>query len=221
MKLTILIGGTKGGSGKSTISALLAKGIADLGHSAAIVTTDMDEEMFTDNKNYLLLDGRGENNSRASLSKIANFDEGNKIFVTIIDGAASDDLETDIAYAEISDLILFPFKTGNRDMTRVRKNLQNMPKAYGLPNEWPEPKSSTYGKVMAKFEHHLYGFRSQILIDSPVLAVSASDELTNEDYKNNTRVNKVSRALAIHILKLKGINPFELEHSIQAEVANV
>lgn len=213
MKKTILIGGTKGGSGKSTVARLLAKGIADLGHFAAIIQTDIDGVLPPDNRKYLTLNGAGEEKSIEAITKVESFDEGDQLFITIIDGSASDNLSTDEAYAEISDLVVFPFKSGYEDMVRAKRNLDAMPRAFGLPNAWASPFTPAHAKASAGLVKEFPAFEARLL--EPVYQCAASENLARDEIQNVTRVNQVSRALATQILELMGISPFAKEFPIE------
>jgi chromosome partitioning protein len=134
MAKIIAFAGTKGGTGKSTLSHLVAHGAGSLARSipTVVLTTDPEDELTEGDRRYVVLDGRSPQLLADQLQRLSAIDR----LLVVIDGVANR-ADVDRILAEIVDLVIIPFGPSAQDGARAAASLAAMPGAVGLPNRWP------------------------------------------------------------------------------------
>jgi chromosome partitioning protein len=167
MAQIVCIIGNKGGTGKTTVSHMLAQGLGLLGQRSACVLTDPDREPLDPaGRRYLIADAR----SREALAKVIDKIRELPGWMGVIDGGANRSQADRELYA-IADLVLLPFRDSHEDMRTVVRDLRTFRRAWALPCQWPtnpwqrQAAERTTGQMLA-------GFEERVL--EPVAALSAS-----------------------------------------------
>jgi hypothetical protein len=135
MANVIAVVGSKGGTGKSSISHLLAHGAGSLPRPimAVVLTTDPEDEMPDQGtRRYGVVDARDRDKLLAEMDRLLRVPQ----LLIIIDGAAAR-ADLDALVSEVADLALVPFGPSAQEAARAAANLLRMPKAVALPNRWP------------------------------------------------------------------------------------
>lgn len=134
MAKVVALTGSKGGTGKSSLSHLLGHGAGSLPHAipAVVITTDPEDELLEDERRYLVVDGRSPTKLANELERLLPMEK----LLIIIDGAAGRP-DLDALVSQIADIVLVPFGPSAQDASRAAANLTALPKAVGLPNRWP------------------------------------------------------------------------------------
>jgi len=130
----VAVAGTKGGTGKSTLSHLIAHGAGSLPQPipAVVVTTDEDDDLLVGDRRYVVVDGRTPDLLAAQLEELLLVEH----LLIIIDGAAGR-ADLDEIVSKLADVLVVPFGPADHEVTRVNKNLASVPKGIALPNRWP------------------------------------------------------------------------------------
>ena len=134
MAKVIALAGSKGGSGKSTLSHLLAHGAGSLARAipAAVVTTDPEDRLLEDQRRYLVVNGRTPARLADELERLLPVGRP----LVVIDGAAARS-DLDAVVSRVADLVVVPYGPSAQDAERAAANLQALPRAVALPNRWP------------------------------------------------------------------------------------
>ncbi len=134
MAKIVAVAGTKGGTGKSTLSHLIAHGAGSLPQPipAVVVTTDEDDDLLVGDRRYVVVDGRTPDLLAAQLEELLLVEH----LLIIIDGAAGR-ADLDEIVSRLADVLVVPFGPADHEVTRVNKNLAAVPKGVALPNRWP------------------------------------------------------------------------------------
>jgi hypothetical protein len=133
MAQIICIIGNKGGTGKTTLSHLLAHGLGLFGKYAVAVLTDIDRQpLFKINRNYLPFDARQADNLERAVRKLRATDN----WYGVVDGGGNRP-QMDSLLASLSDLVLIPFRDSHEDMRTLAADLARFPQACALPSQWP------------------------------------------------------------------------------------
>jgi hypothetical protein len=167
MAQIVCIIGNKGGTGKTTVSHMLAQGLGLLGQRSACVLTDPDREPLDPaGRRYLIADAR----SREALAKVIDKIRELPGWMGVIDGGANRSQADRELYA-IADLVLLPFRDSHEDMRTVIRDLQTFRRAWALPCQWP---TNPWQRQAAErtTAQMLAGFEDRVL--EPVPALSAS-----------------------------------------------
>lgn len=193
----ICVIGTKGGSGKTTISHMLCHGITLLGRRAACVMTDeYREPLRPENRRYLMADARSPEAREKVVEKLQDLNG----WVGVLDGGANR-TETDISLYEMSDIVLLPFRDSAEDLRIVMHDLELFPRAYALPSQWPRNKwaQEAADKLILSLPEE---FQSRVL--DPVYAIAASKQLllAKPPEALPTPLNNASRTIAQQVLNL-------------------
>lgn len=226
MKLIVSFLGIKGGSGKSTTSQTFAYGVAKLGHTSFLMSTDVrrrEGREIQDNRNYIQFDGRTQDDLVEKFSEFMAYDEGSELAVLAIDGGANETRELDITLASLADiigqdntqlraptqLVIIPFMRSPDDLDSAYLELSTHTNALGLPNRWPT-NAMALKKANRALQEQLSEFRSRIL--KPNYDCNATVDLLGDlDVLTAYSLNRTARILAIQILEQAGINPFAKE----------
>ena len=162
--------GNKGGTGKTTISHMLAHGVALLGHRSVCVLTDACREPLDPaNRNYLIADAR----SRDALARVTDKIRTLKAWMGVIDGGGNR-TEMDRRLYGLSDLVLLPFRESPEDMRTLIRDLEMFPQAYAVPSQWPiiPWQRESAQRVVDEW---LHPYRDRVL--APVPALSFTKQL--------------------------------------------
>jgi hypothetical protein len=129
----ICIIGSKGGTGKTTLSHLLAHGLGLFGKYAVAVLTDFDRQpLFKGNRHYLPFDARQADNLERAVGKLRAAAD----WYGVIDGGGNRP-QMDAVLAGLADLVLIPFRDSHEDMRTLVADLARFPQAFALPSQWP------------------------------------------------------------------------------------
>lgn len=163
----ICIIGTKGGTGKTSLSHMLCHGLTLVGRRAACVMTDeYREPLRPEGRRYVMADARSPEAREKVVDKLRELPG----WVGVLDGGANR-TSTDIALYDLSDIVLLPFRDSPEDLRTVMHDLELFPRAFAIPSQWPRNKwqQEAADKMLAGLpaEH-----RERIL--PPVFALSAS-----------------------------------------------
>lgn len=197
MAQIICIIGNKGGTGKTTVSHMLAQGFGLLGQRSACVLTDTAREPLSpEGRRYLTADAR----SPEALGKVMDKLRTLNGWMGVIDGGGNRS-ETDRRLYSLADLVLLPFRDSHEDIRTVVKDLELFPRAWALPSQWPsnpwqrEAAARTIGTQLA-------GFRDRLL--EPVSALSSSKLLLQKQVPAQlpTPLANACRSLARQVLDL-------------------
>jgi len=166
----ICVIGNKGGTGKTTLSHMLAQGLGLLGKRSVCVLTDTYREPLDPaGRRYLTADAR----TREALAKVVDKIRSLKEWLGIIDGGGNRS-EMDRRLYGLADLVLLPFRDSHEDIRTVIRDLELFPRAYAVPTQWPTNawQRESAEKTVKEF---LSPFRDRIL--EPVWALSATKAL--------------------------------------------
>lgn len=204
--ILIYFAGNKGGSGKSSSSHSVAHGLAMHAINVALGSTD-DRRVLDDvNRRYAIFDARTQESLTALLDRLEAF-EG----VVIIDGAARRPL-IDQAISEMATMTIVPFMASEEDFAVARQDLERMPRAVGLPNNWPH-------NAMARqaADRELEQMMGDLLprMMSPQVSISAYKTLLSERGPAQP-LNGPCKQLALRVLDRAGLSLFDLRKSQNA-----
>lgn len=130
----ICIIGTKGGTGKTTLSHMLSHGLTLIGRRAACVMTDeYREPLRPEGRRYVMADAR----SAEAREKVVETLRELPGWVGVLDGGANR-TDTDIALYDLSDIVLLPFRDSPEDIRTVLHDLELFPRAFAIPSQWPK-----------------------------------------------------------------------------------
>lgn len=208
-KRSISVLGTKGGVGKTTISHLLAQGLARFGIRTIMMTTDhtAGRKVLSDAKRrYNTFNAQTTLQMQYGFNAFANIEVGSGNAVMLIDGGGNR-IETDNVIAKYSDIILLPFRDSEEDIRVVTEDMKRLPEAYALPSAWPTNNfaSASADKVLLKMEAE---FPRRIL--SPVPVCRATQQLLREDFVGvDSSVTTIAKNLVFDVLSKLDINPHE------------
>jgi hypothetical protein len=166
----ICVIGNKGGTGKTTLSHMLCQGMGLLGQRSVCVLTDTHREPLDPlGRRYLVADAR----SREALAKVTDKIRSLKAWMGVIDGGGNR-TEMDRRLYGLADLVLLPFRDSHEDVRTVVQDLEQFPRAYAVPTQWPTNawQREAADKTVAEM---LGPFHDRIL--QPVFALSASKQL--------------------------------------------
>ncbi len=166
----ICVIGNKGGTGKTTLSHMLAQGLGLMGKRSVCVLTDTYREPLDPaGRRYLTADAR----TREALAKVVDKIRSLKEWLGIIDGGGNRS-EVDRRLYGLADLVLLPFRDSHEDIRTVIRDLELFPRAYAVPTQWP---TNPWAREAAEktVDEFLSPFRDRIL--EPVWALSATKQL--------------------------------------------
>ena len=192
--------GNKGGTGKTTLTHLLAHGLGLSGQRAVAALTDGGREPLSKvNRTYLPVDARTPD----ALARVAAKLQAVDGWFGILHGGANRP-EMDERLSRLAHLVLLPFRDSPEDLRAVKSDLRRFPQAYALPSQWP---TNIWQQEAANrmLTGALNEFAGRVL--EPVYAVSATKQLLNMDAPISlpTPVNSAARTLAQQVFDLLGI----------------
>ncbi|QEI06993.1 ParA family protein [Pigmentiphaga aceris] len=220
MAQIVCIIGNKGGTGKTTLSHMIAHGIGLMGKRAVCVLTDISREKLSkESRTYLPFDARSPDNLNKVIRTISNVPD----WFGVVDGGGNRPA-TDRMLAEPADLVLLPFRDSHEDIRTVMSDLERFPRARALPSQWP---TNAHARAAAdKAVDSLMGhYRHRIL--PPVPMFSSSKLLLQSDVPDRlpATLNNVCKQLARNVFSLWGVSetgePVSVEDVLGALVKDV
>jgi len=203
MAKVVALAGSKGGTGKSTMAHLLAHGAGSLARAipAVVVTTDPEDRVLTDQRRYLVVDGRTPALLADELQRLLPVER----LLIVVDGAAARP-DLDKVVAELADLVLVPFGPSAQDAERAAANLAALPKAVALPNRWP-----THTGTAKRARRWLEAIPSDRRLP-PFRAIPKLDGLLSAEGYGDLAydIAAPSRGLVLEALARAGVDPGEL-----------
>lgn len=195
MKLVAFFG-TKGGTGKSTLSHLLAYGAALHGQAALVVHTDVREPERHQRRPYHYFDGRDPAQLYALLATAKRETPG----LCVIDGGGNRP-GVSATLAKAADLVLIPCGIGGQDATLALADLAHLPGAWIVVNRWPTlPKHPRRAKAEA-YLAQLPPARILCRLGESVAAERFTESDATPWTTPSTRVTTAARALYGRIAK--------------------
>lgn len=211
MAILIAIIGNKGGTGKTTLSHLLCHGLGLLGRRSACVLTDTTRQPLDPRgRRYVIADARSLDTLKRIIDKLRPLDD----WIGVIDGGGNRP-DVDRRLYALSDLVLLPFRESHEDIRTVITDLEQFPRAYAVPSQWPvnawqrEAADRAVAQLMAPY-------LGRIL--RPVPAVSASKLLLQKHLPAQlpTPLNNTARRFARQLLEVLDLGR-ELPSSFEEE----
>lgn len=203
MAKVIAFAGSKGGTGKSTLSHLSAHGAGSLPHPipAVVVTTDPEDVLAEGDRRYVVVDGRSPGLLADQLQRLLVVEQ----LLVIVDGVANR-ADVDRLFAEIADLVVIPYGPSSQDGTRAALNLDGLPATVAMPNRWPThpgvaKRARRWLEAVPSFRR-LPAFRAIPRLDA-LLGPDAYGEIAYE-------IAAPARGLILELLARAGIEPSEL-----------
>ncbi len=201
----VCIIGNKGGTGKTTLSHMLAQGFGMLKQRSVCVLTDTGREPLDPaGRRYLLADARTSEAMGKVVDKIMNL----KGWLGVIDGGANRS-EMDRKLYGIAHVVLLPFRDSHEDIRTVIRDLEAFPRAYALPAQWP---TNPWQRDAARrtVEQLLGDYSDRIL--EPVPSLSASKLMLQKQIPETlpTPLGNACRAFANQLLDILNL-PGELD----------
>ena len=134
MARVVAFAGSKGGTGKTTLSHLAAHGAGSLPRPipAVVVTTDPEDTLAEGERRYVIVDGRSPALLADQLQRLLGIER----LLILVDGVANR-VDVDRVLADIADLIVVPYGPSAQDGARAAANLESLPAAVAIPNRWP------------------------------------------------------------------------------------
>lgn len=196
MKQLICVIGSKGGTGKTSITHLLCHGLSLLGKQSISILTDLGREPLAGaNRHYTPLDGRDPERFKRIIAKLRTVPN----WFGVIDGG-SNRPELDRQLFELCDITLLPFRDSHEDMRTVRNDLDAYTEAFGVPSQWP---TNPWQQMAAErtLDDLMQSYRPRLL--DPVYSVSSSKLLLEDAIPKSlpSTLNNVSRSLARQVLE--------------------
>jgi hypothetical protein len=200
MAQILCIIGNKGGTGKTTLSHLLAHGLGLFGKYTVAVLTDIERQPLARvGRNYLPFDARQTENLERVVRKLRSVEN----WYGVIDGGGNRP-QMDTTLAALADLVLLPFRDSHEDIRTLIQDLERFPNAYALPSQWPSNPWQLQAATRT-IDHLLGRHRERIL--EPVYAQSATKLLLQHELPPQlpAALNNTARMLALQVMELLGI----------------
>ena len=196
----ICVIGNKGGTGKTTLSHMLAHGLGLFGMRAvAVLTDELRDKLSKVNRTYLPFDARSPDQLASAAARL-RATEG---WIGVIDGGGNRP-DIDRKLAAMADLVLLPFRDSHEDMRTVSRDLECFPQAWALPSQWP---TNMWAAACASrsIDSQMAIHKDRIL--APVFALSASKQLLMHEAPANLprNLNNAAREIALQAMELLGI----------------
>jgi chromosome partitioning protein len=196
MAQIICIIGNKGGTGKTTLSHLLAHGLGLFGKYACAVLTDIDRQPLAKvNRNYLPFDARQADSLERAVRKLRAAQD----WYGVVDGGGNRP-QMDAVLANLADLVLVPFRDSHEDMRTLGCDLARFPNAWALPSQWP---TNPLQRRSAERSLQLLLGRMRNRLLQPVYAQSATKLLLQHELPAQvpTALNDSARMLALQVME--------------------
>ncbi len=203
MAKVIAFAGSKGGTGKSTLSHLAAHGAGSLPRPipTIVVTTDPEDAVAEGERRYVVVDGRSPPLLADQLQRLLAIDR----LLVIVDGVANRS-DVDRVLGEVADLVIIPYGPSAQDGVRAAANLETLPVAVGIPNRWP-----THPGVAKRARRWLEAVPSDRRLPA-LKAIPRLDALLSRDSYEDIAydIAAPARGLILEILARARIEPDEL-----------
>lgn len=213
-KIVISMLGSKGGTGKTTLSHMLAHGLARLGFMAVVAHTDTDRRSILpdEHRAFRIMDA----SDKESLDRVIKWYSDIELprdAIVIFDGGGSRSV-ADKYFIKLSHLALIPFQSYEVSAEKALDNFREYQDddADGvirlLPNDWPT-NALELQKVEKIFAPLLEPIQSRVM--KPVPHSPAIRDFVSKDIKQvlPSGFNSVCRALAVQALEQVEIEPFK------------
>ena len=200
MAQILCIIGNKGGTGKTTLSHLLAHGLGLFGKYTVAVLTDIERQPLARvGRNYLPFDARQSENLERVVRKLRSVEN----WYGVIDGGGNRP-QMDTTLAALADLVLLPFRDSHEDIRTLVQDLARFPNAYALPSQWPSNPWQLQAATRT-IDRLLGPYKKRIL--EPVYAQSATKLLLQHELPTQlpAALNNTARMLALQVMELLGI----------------
>ena len=170
MTTTVYIGGSKGGTAKTTTAHLASLGAILCNEPATYVVTDPERKVRGEGRPYGVLDGRRPE----VLANILSANHSSLNGWLFIDGGGNRQA-FDIELAAEADLCLLPFRASEEDLDTVANDLQRLPNALAWPAAW---NTNAFAQKATEFyiEGLLQAFPQRV-ITPPIAYVNSVSEL--------------------------------------------
>lgn len=203
MAKVVAFAGSKGGTGKTTLSHLAAHGAGSLPRPvpAVVITTDPEDDLAEGERRYVVVDGRSPALLADQLQRLLAIDK----LLVLVDGVANR-ADVDLVLADIADLVLVPFGPSAQDCARAAANLAALPEAVAVPNRWP-----THPGVAKRARRWLDIVPAARRLP-PLRAIPRLDGLLGSDAYGEIayEVAAPARGLILEILSRTGVDPDDL-----------
>lgn len=203
MARVVAFAGSKGGTGKTTLSHLAAHGAGSLPRPipAVVVTTDPEDELAEGERRYVVVDGRSPALLADQLQRLLAMDR----LLVLVDGVANR-ADVDRVLADIADLVLVPFGPSAQEGARAAANLAALSAAVAMPNRWP-----THPGVAKRARRWLDIVPAGRRLP-PLRAIPRLDGLLGPDAYGEIayEIAAPARGLILEILSRAGIDPDDL-----------
>ena len=203
MARVIAFAGSKGGTGKSTLSHLAAHGAGSLSRPipTIVVTTDPEDTLAEGERRYVVVDGRSPPLLADQLQRLLVIDR----LLVIVDGVANRS-DVDRVLGEVADLVIIPYGPSAQDGARAAANLGSLSVAVGIPNRWPThpgvAKRARRWLDAVPFDRRLPALKAIPKLDA-LLSRDSYGEIAYD-------IAAPARGLILEILARAGIEPGEL-----------
>ncbi len=203
MARVIAFAGSKGGTGKSTLSHLAAHGAGSLPRPipTVVVTTDPEDALAEGERRYVVVDGRSPPLLADQLQRLLGIER----LLVIIDGVANRS-DVDRILGEVADLVIIPYGPSAQDGARAVANLKALPVAVGMPNRWP-----THAGVARRARRWLEAVPGNRRLPA-LKAIPRLDALLSRDSYGEIayEIAAPARGLILEILAKAGVDPDEI-----------
>jgi len=200
MGQVISIIGNKGGTGKTTLSHMLAHGMGLFDRRAVAILTDTyRDKLSKQSRTYLPFDARTSEELDRAKAKLVAADD----WTGIIDGGGNRP-EMDDKLAAMADLVILPFRDSHEDIRTLVRDLERFPNAYALPSQWPTNRWAE-GCAQRSINTLLDGYQQRIL--APVYALSCTKILLQNELPRGLpmQLHNACREIAFQVMELLGI----------------
>lgn len=212
MGSVVSFSGSKGGTGKTTAAHLCAHGAGSLSRPIAtvLITTDPLDQLVTDERRYLVVDGRTPQLLADALARYADVERA----LVIVDGVANRP-DIDEVVAKFADLAVLPYGPSRQEADRVATELGKLPGAVALPNRWPK-----HPGTASRVKRWLQAVSADRRLP-PFPALPKLDGLLDETGYTGLayEIASPSRGLALEILAALRVDPDDLAAPRQPELA--
>jgi len=201
MAQIVCVLGNKGGTGKTTLSHMIAHGMGLLGKRVVCVLTDIERERLSkEGRKYLPFDAREPEVLGQVITTLNNVDE----WFGVIDGGGNRS-DMDSHLASLADLVILPFRDSHEDIRTVLRDLEWLPRAWALPFQWP---TNAWSRDAANKSVEMFMGHYQDRILDPIPALSSTKLLLQDDVPTRlpAALNSACRILAMQVFELLGVD---------------
>lgn len=200
MAQIVCVLGNKGGTGKTTLSHMIAHGMGLLGKRVVCVLTDIERERLSkEGRKYLPFDAREPEVLGQVITTLNHVDE----WFGVIDGGGNRS-DMDSHLASLADLVILPFRDSHEDIRTVLRDLEWLPRAWALPFQWP---TNAWSRDAANKSVEMFMGHYQDRILDPIPALSSTKLLLQDDVPTRlpAALNSACRILAMQVFELLGV----------------